>query len=178
MLYGPQYYGMEKLWSSEYNGYRFEDGGSALYNGKHSFKIKLKSPLAYATAAAKFKSDSYSLTYPNDTLSIGNGEIVSDDPTTSTNDPITFLTTAGKSKDSRMKSNGVTLVDTKYANLFASYKVECTNSETGKTTYEIVIKTATGTSSVEIDATVNFTFDVTDKFGNTEHIPFKVKVTN
>ena len=166
---------MEKLWISEYNGYRFEDGGSALYNGKHSFKIKLKSPLAYATAAAKFKEESYSLTYPNGTLTIGRDEIDSDDPTTSAKDPITFLSVSNTDKkDGRIKSNGVTLVDTKYANLFASYGIVAVSS--GK--YEIVIKAATGASSVAIDATVNFTFDVTDKFGNTEHIPFKVKVTN
>ena len=179
MLYGPQYYGMEKLWSSEYNGYRFEDGGSALYNGKHSFKIKLKSPLAYATAAAKFKKESYSLTYPNGTLTIGRDEIDSDDPTTSAKDPIKFFTKAGDDKDSRIKGSlGVTLVDKNYANLFASYGVVKTSTGSNPSTYEIVIKAATGTSSVAINATVNFTLDVTDKFGNTEHIPFKVKVTN
>ena len=179
MLYGPQYYGMEKLWSSEYNGYRFEDGGSAPYNGKHSFKIKLKSPLAYATANAKFNKDSYSLTYPNGKRTIGRDEIDSDDPTTSAEDPIKFLTKDGDSKDSRIKGSlGVTLVDKKYEYLFESYGVEQTSAGTSPKTYEIVIKAKEGTSSVAINATVKFTFDVTDQFGNTVGIPFKVKVTN
>ncbi len=174
MLYGPQYYGMKKLWSCEYTGNRFAGEGS---EGKHSFKIKLKSPLAYATVAAKFNKDSYSLTYPNGTLTIGNGEIDSDDPTTSAKDSIKFLTTAGK-KDSRIKAIGVTLVDKNYANLFASYGVVTTDTGGDKAKDEIVIKAKEGTSSVAINATVNFTLDVTDKLGNTKSIPFKVKVTN
>ncbi len=173
MLYGPQYYGMKKLWNSEYTGNRFAGEGS---EGKHSFKIKLKSPLAYATVAAKFNKDSYSLTYPNGELTIGNDEIDSDDPTTSAKDSIKFLTTAGK-KDSRIKAIGVTLVDKNYANLFASYEVKSSGTtDTAKD--EIVIKAKEGTSSVAINATVNFTLDVTDKLGNTKSIPFKVKVTN
>ncbi len=166
MLYGPQYFGLSNLWSNIYNGYRFEDNGSVLYNGAHQFGIKLQSPVAYTTKDAKFKADSYDVEYPNKMLSIGNSQIESDDKSTSVKDAIDYL----EGSDERVASVKVTLVDEQFKSLFASYGVD-----NGK----IVIKTGENTTTAgaaSVEATVNFSLDVTDQFGNTVGIPFKVKV--
>lgn len=184
MLYGPQYFGLTNLWSNKYNGYRFEDNGAKLYDVEHSFKIKLKSPIAYATAAAYFKEKggyTYTVGYPNEKLTIGLSDIVSDDPATSANDPIKYFTDKGVKMDTRIKSKTVTLKDEQYKSLFKSFNIEQTDATVGNVTWAIVIKTVENTTTggtALVGGTVEFSLDVTDQFGNTVGIPFKVKVTN
>lgn len=166
MLYGPQYFGLSNLWSNIYNGYRFEENGSVLFNGAHQFGIKLLSPVAYTTKDAKFKADCYEVEYPNKMLSIGNSQIESDDKSTSVKDAIDYL----EGGDIRVANVKVSLDDKQFESLFESYGVE-----NGK----IVIKTGENTTTAgaaSVEATVNFSLDVTDQFGNTVGIPFKVKV--
>lgn len=165
ILYGPQYYGLDNLWSNSYDGYGFENGG-AKFNGAHKFNIVFKSPIYYAAKAASFKTSEYEVEYPGESTSIANSQISSDDPSTSTADPVQFLS----STETRVAAREVVLEETQYKSLFKSYAVD---ASTGK----IVIETAEGsTGQAAVDQKVKFSLKVTDKFGNVAKIPFTVRV--
>ncbi len=165
ILYGPQYYGLDNLWSNSYDGYGFENGG-AKFNGAHKFNIVFKSPIYYAAKAASFKTSEYGVEYPGESTSIANSQISSDDPSTSTADPIQFLS----STETRVAAREVVLEETQYKSLFKSYGVD---AYAGK----IMIETAEGsTGQAAVDQAVKFSLKVTDKFGNVSKIPFTVRV--
>lgn len=166
ILYGPQYYGLDNLWSNSYDGYGFEKDG-AKFNGAHKFNIVFKSPIYYAAKEAKFKMrDGYEVEYPGASTSIANSQISSDDPSTSTADPVQFLS----STETRVAAREVVLEEAQYKSLFKSYGVD---ASAGK----IKIETAEGsTGQAAVDQSVKFSLKVTDKFGNVCKIPFTVRV--
>lgn len=142
-------------------------GVDSLWYAPYEFKVVFKSAIAWADF--KFKKDLYEIEYPSKSLTIGDDEITSDDPSTSSVDDITYF---GASRDFRIKNTSVKLKDTQFASLFKTIEVASDGSG-------IKIKTAEavpgGVGSITTDA-VTFTFSVEDYYGNVRDYDFKLKV--
>ena len=141
-------------------------GVQSLWYAPYEFNVVFKSAIAWADF--KWKKDLYEIGYPNNSLTIGDDQITSDDPSTSAADDITYF---GSSADDRIKSKSVKLKDTQFASLFKTIAV---------TPAGILIETAEdvpgGVGTINIEDPVEFTFIVKDFYGNPRSYDFKVKV--
>lgn len=140
-------------------------GVKSLWYDPYEFNVVFKSAIAWADF--KFLQESYSIDYPNASLTIDDSDVKADDPSTSVEDDITYF---GASSDDRIKSKSVKLKDTQFASLFKKIAVEPTG---------IVIETAEtvagGVGSITTEP-VTFTFSVEDYYGNVKNYDFCVKV--
>lgn len=139
----------------------------SLWYAPYEFKVVFKSAIAWADF--KFKKDLYEIEYPSKSLTIGDDQITSDDPSTSTVDDITYF---GNSKDVRIKNMSVKLKDTQFASLFKTIDFASDGSGIKIETAETV---PGGVGSITTDA-VTFTFSVEDFYGNVRDYDFKLKV--
>ena len=141
-------------------------GVQSLWYAPYEFNVVFKSAIAWADF--KWKKDLYEIGYPNNSLTIGDDQITSDDPSTSAADDITYF---GSSADNRIQSTSVILKDTQFASLFKTIAV---------TPAGILIETAEdvpgGVGTINIEDPVEFTFIVKDFYGNPRSYDFKVKV--
>lgn len=142
-------------------------GVPSLWYAPYEFKVVFKSAIAWADF--KWKKDLYEIEYPNKSMTIGDAEIKSDDPSTSVADDITYF---GSNRDERIKNTSVKLKDTQFASLFKTITVATDGSG-------ILIETAEtipgGVGAITTDA-VTFTFSVEDYYGNVRDYDFNVKV--
>lgn len=162
-------YGVESLWWRPYE-----------------FNMKYKSAIAYATATAKalegtgapelfhwtnddseFNDGVFIVGYPLKDLNIGDSNIITDDPSSSWEDDITYF---GTGRDSRIYSISGELVEKQFGSLFKTVRID----DNG-----IYIQTNEnvpgGVASITSDK-IEFVMYVTDFFGNTVARPFWVKV--
>lgn len=142
-------------------------GVESLWYAPYEFKVVFKSAIAWADF--KWKKDLYEIEYPNKSLTIGDDQITSDDPSTSSVDDITYF---GASRDFRIKNTSVKLKDTQFASLFKTIEVASDGSGIKIETAEAV---PGGVGSITTDA-VTFTFSVEDYYGNVRDYDFKLKV--
>lgn len=141
-------------------------GVESLWYNPVSFKVVFKS--AIACAEFKFKQDVYDIEYPTGNLTIGEDQIDSDDPSTSTKDNIKYF--VGSTRDERIKETKVELIDKQYASLFKTIEVKDDGIyfETNETV-------PGGVGSIS-SSKIHFHFYVTDFYGNTKAYDFYVKV--
>lgn len=144
-------------------------GVKSLWYAPYEFKVVFKSNIAWADF--KWKNDLYEIEYPNKSLTIGDDEIISDDPSTSPEDDITYF---GASRNECIKNTSVKLKDTQFASLFKTIEVASDGSGIKIETAETV-PGGVGSIGTETDA-VTFTFTVEDYYGNKLDYDFKVKV--
>lgn len=142
-------------------------GVESLWYAPYEFKVVFKSAIAWADF--KWKKDLYEIEYPNKSLTIGDDQITSDDPSTSSVDDITYF---GASRDFRIKNTSVKLKDTQFASLFKTIEVASDGSGIKIETAEAV---PGGVGSITTDA-VTFTFSVEDYYGNVRDYDFNLKV--
>lgn len=140
-------------------------GVASLWYNPTVFSVVFKSAIAHADFA--FNKDLYEVEYPSHDITIGDIDITSDDPSTSTKDDITYF---GAGRDNRIKTTSVKLIDTQFQSLFKT--VEITSNGIHIVTNETV---PGGVGSITTDA-VTFGFYVTDFYGNTKEYKFNVKV--
>ena len=144
-------------------------GVESLWYAPYEFKVVFKSAIAWADF--KWKKDLYEIEYPNKSLTIGDDEIISDDPSTSPEDDITYF---GASRNECIKNTSVKLKDTQFASLFKTIEVASDGSGIKIETAETV-PGGVGSIGTETDA-VTFTFSVEDFYGNVRDYDFNVKV--
>ena len=148
MAVAVQYYGVTSLWAAP-----------------QPFKLVFRSAIAYA--GFKFNKASYDIGYPEQTLTIKDSNIESDDPSTSAVDDITYF---GTSRDSRIAAVKVELVDKQYESLFKKYEVTANGIE-----IETSEAIEGGVASINAN-NIQFRMIVTDQFSNPITYDFKVNV--
>ena len=137
----------------------------SLWYAPYEFKVVFKSAIAWADF--KFLQESYSIDYPNKTLTIDHSDVKADDPSTSVADDIIYF---GDTRDNRIKSTSVKLKDTQFASLFKT--IEVTDNGIKIETAETV---PGGVGSITTEP-ITFTFSVEDYYGNVLTYDFSVKV--
>lgn len=141
-------------------------GVKSLWYNPASFKVVFKSAIAWADF--KFKKDVYEVDYPAKELTIGENQIDSDDPSTSSIDKINYF--VASTRDGRIKETKVELKDTQYASLFKTIEV----ADNG--IHIVTNETVPGGVASITSSKIRFVFCVTDFYGNTISYDFYVKV--
>lgn len=111
--------------------------------------------------------------YPSQTLILNDANVSADDKSTSAADDINYFAkdgTTAHTRDARIKTTSVELVQTQFASLFKT--ISCTNDGIKIVTNEQV---EGGVGSITTDR-IQFNFVVEDQYGNVRKYPFYVKV--
>lgn len=146
-------------------------GVESLWYNPVEFKVVFKSAIAHADLA--FNKETYEVGYPSQTLTLNDANVSADDKSTSAADDINYFAKDGATahtRDARIKTTGVELVQTQFASLFKT--ISCTNDEIKIVTNEQV---EGGVGSITTDR-IQFNFIVEDQYGNVTKYPFYVKV--
>ncbi|MGM9633575.1 MAG: hypothetical protein ACI3YA_04010 [Alloprevotella sp.] len=146
-------------------------GVASLWYNPVEFKVVFKSAIAHADLA--FNKETYEVGYPSQTLILNDANVSADDKSTSAADDINYFAkdgTTAHTRDARIKTTSVELVQTQFASLFKT--ISCTNDEIKIVTNEQV---EGGVGSITTDR-IQFNFIVEDQYGNVTKYPFYVKV--
>lgn len=146
-------------------------GVESLWYNPVEFKVVFKSAIAHADLA--FNKETYEVGYPSQTLILNDANVSADDKSTSAADDINYFAkdgTTAHTRDARIKTTSVELVQTQFASLFKT--ISCTNDEIKIVTNEQV---EGGVGSITTDR-IQFNFIVEDQYGNVTKYPFYVKV--
>ena len=146
-------------------------GVESLWYNPVEFKVVFKSAIAHADLA--FNKETYEVGYPSQTLNLNDANVSADDKSTSAADDINYFAkdgTTAHTRDARIKTTSVELVQTQFASLFKT--ISCTNDGIKIVTNEQV---EGGVGSITTDR-IQFNFVVEDQYGNVRKYPFYVKV--
>lgn len=146
-------------------------GVASLWYNPVEFKVVFKSAIAHADLA--FNKETYEVGYPSQTLILNDANVSADDKSTSAADDINYFAkdgTTAHTRDARIKTTSVELVQTQFASLFKT--ISCTNDGIKIVTNEQV---EGGVGSITTDR-IQFNFIVEDQYGNVTKYPFYVKV--
>lgn len=146
-------------------------GVASLWYNPVEFKVVFKSAIAHADLA--YNKETYEVGYPSQTLILNDANVSADDKSTSAADDINYFAkdgTTAHTRDARIKTTSVELVQTQFASLFKT--ISCTNDEIKIVTNEQV---EGGVGSITTDR-IQFNFVVEDQYGNVRKYPFYVKV--
>lgn len=146
-------------------------GVASLWYNPVEFKVVFKSAIAHADLA--FNKETYEVGYPSQTLILNDANVSADDKSTSAADDINYFAkdgTTAHTRDARIKTTSVELVQTQFASLFKT--ISCTNDGIKIVTNEQV---EGGVGSITTDR-IQFNFVVEDQYGNVRKYPFYVKV--
>ena len=146
-------------------------GVASLWYNPVEFKVVFKSAIAHADLA--YNKETYEVGYPSQTLILNDANVSADDKSTSAADDINYFAkdgTTAHTRDARIKTTRVELVQTQFASLFKT--ISCTNDEIKIVTNEQV---EGGVGSITTDR-IQFNFVVEDQYGNVRKYPFYVKV--
>lgn len=146
-------------------------GVASLWYNPVEFKVVFKSAIAHADLA--YNKETYEVGYPSQTLILNDANVSADDKSTSAADDINYFAkdgTTAHTRDARIKTTSVELVQTQFASLFKT--ISCTNDGIKIVTNEQV---EGGVGSITTDR-IQFNFVVEDQYGNVRKYPFYVKV--
>ena len=146
-------------------------GVASLWYNPVEFKVVFKSAIAHADLA--YNKETYEVGYPSQTLILNDANVSADDKSTSAADDINYFAkdgTTAHTRDARIKTTRVELVQTQFASLFKT--ISCTNDGIKIVTNEQV---EGGVGSITTDR-IQFNFIVEDQYGNVRKYPFYVKV--
>ena len=146
-------------------------GVASLWYNPVEFKVVFKSAIAHADLA--YNKETYEVGYPSQTLILNDANVSADDKSTSAADDINYFAkdgTTAHTRDARIKTTSVELVQTQFASLFKT--ISCTNDGIKIVTNEQV---EGGVGSITTDR-IQFNFIVEDQYGNVTKYPFYVKV--
>ena len=146
-------------------------GVASLWYNPVEFKVVFKSAIAHADLA--YNKETYEVGYPSQTLTLNDANVSADDKSTSAADDINYFAkdgTTAHTRDARIKTTSVELVQTQFASLFKT--ISCTNDGIKIVTNEQV---EGGVGSITTDR-IQFNFVVEDQYGNVRKYPFYVKV--
>lgn len=146
-------------------------GVASLWYNPVEFKVVFKSAIAHADLA--YNKETYEVGYPSQTLNLNDANVSADDKSTSAADDINYFAkdgTTAHTRDARIKTTSVELVQTQFASLFKT--ISCTNDGIKIVTNEQV---EGGVGSITTDR-IQFNFVVEDQYGNVRKYPFYVKV--